>query len=55
MKKKDDLLTTFIDVLVSGNKEAESDKGGIRKVAEELLEEHIKNIIDKNNEKNTLG
>jgi hypothetical protein len=51
MKKKDDLLTTFIDILVSGNREAESDKGGIRKIAEELLDEHIKNIMDKNNVK----
>ena len=43
-KSVDKLLTAYVDLLASGNPEAEANKGTIKKTAERLLDEHIDKV-----------
>jgi hypothetical protein len=43
-KNTEAFLTTYVDLLVSGNPHAEGNKGVVMKVAKELLDEHIDKV-----------
>ena len=43
-KSTQDFLTAYVDLLVSGNPQAEAMKGTVRKTAEKILDEHIDKV-----------
>ena len=43
-KNTEAFLTTYVDLLVSGNPHAEANKGVVMKVAKDLLDEHIDKV-----------
>lgn len=43
-KSTQEFLTAYVDLLVSGNPQAEAMKGTVRKTAEKILDEHIDKV-----------